>query len=165
MSDKMVVYREIIPQGRVYYLIMNGGILLLIILTLIFIATNIWAGAVSTSLTAIFLVFVRATTKKAELIVTNQEFIMKFWFLTFKTKLSDIDTVEIKDVSLLPKPYQGHVKFWVRGIKFFDGLRVFRLRDGDAVHIKTKKGQTIIVTSQNNQGFAETLKKQKEALW
>ena len=80
----IVIYRESIPQDRVYYLIFNGVIFFLILLTLIFIATNIWAGALSTGLTAIFLVFIKATTTKAELIVTDQEFIIKFWFFTFR---------------------------------------------------------------------------------
>ena len=164
MSDKTIIYKEIIPQDRIYYLIMNGVILFLVILTLIFMVTTLWAGVISTGLTAIFLIFIRATTKKAKLIVTDEEFIMKFWFLTFKTKLSDIDTIEIKDVSLLPEPYQRHVKFWLRGIKFFDGLRVLRLRNGDAVHIRTREGQTIIVTPANNQALVEALEKQRGML-
>ncbi len=166
MSDKTVVYKEIIHQDRVYHFLFNGVILLSIILTIIFLVTNLLPGVISTGLTAIFLFFLKGSREKG---ITEKEFIIRFCFITFKTKLSDIDTVEIKDVSLLPEPYKGYVRFWVRDIKFFDGLRVLRLRDGDAVHIKTKKGQTTIVTPKSNQGFAEVLKKQvlknqKEAL-
>jgi len=158
MSNKTIIYQEIIPQDRIYYFVMIGVSLFLAVLTIVFIVTKILVGAISTGLTMIFLIFITITTKDAKLIVTDQEFIIKFWFLTFKTKLSDINTVEIKDVSLLPEPYRGHVKFWVRGIKFFDGLMVLRLRDGDAVHIRTKKGQTIIVTLRNNQRLVDVLK-------
>lgn len=164
MSDERVVYREVVPQDRIFYLVMNGVILLLVILTLIFMVSNIWVGTLYASLTTIFMVFIRITTKKAELIVTDKDFIMKFWFFTFRTKLFNIDTIEIKDVSLLPDPYRSHIKFWVRSIKFFDGLKVLRLRDGDAVHIKTKNRETIIVTPKDNQQLAEVLKKQKEIL-
>ena len=75
-----------------------------------------------------------------------------------KVKLSDIDTIEIKDVSLLPEPYRRHIKvYW--GIKFFNGLKIFKLRKGDAVHIKTKSGQIFIITPEDDQKLVNALKK------
>lgn len=157
MSDKIVVYKEIIPLGRNYNLVMMGVIFLLSVLTIIFIATNISAGVISTALTLIFIVAMAVTLKDLKLSVTNDEFTIRYWFLTFRIKISDIEAIEIKDVSLLPEPYRGHIKIYL-GVEFSKSLKVFNLRKGNAVHIRTKKGQTIIITSKDNQRLADVLK-------
>ncbi|MDI6793371.1 MAG: PH domain-containing protein [bacterium] len=156
MSDKKIVYQEIIPIGKIYNLVVAGIVLLLFVLTIIFIATKLSAGTISTGLTLIFIVVMALTLRNLKLFVTNEEFTIKYWFLTFRIKISDIEAIEIKDVSLLPEPYRGHIKiYW--GVEFPKGLKVFKLRKGDAVHIRTKKEETIIVTAQNNQRLAEAL--------
>lgn len=155
-KEKKIIYKESIPLGRVYNLVVIGVILLLSGLTVVFISTDLWAGAISTGLALIFIVAMAVTLRELKLFVTADEFIVRYWFLTSKVKLSDIDTIEIKDVSLFPELYRGHIKiYW--GVEFLKGLRVFKLRKGDAVHIKTKKGETIIITAQNNQRLAEAL--------
>ena len=157
MSDRMIRYKEIIPLGKIYNLVSVGVGFLLLLLTIIFIATKILAGAISTGLTLIFIVVMTVTLQALKLFVTDDEFIVKYWFLTFRVNLFDIEAVEIKDVSLLPEPYQAHIKvYW--GVESFNGLRVFKLRKGDAVHIRTKRGQTIIITPKNNQRLADVLK-------
>jgi hypothetical protein len=157
-KDKRFIYQEIIPLGRVYNIVVMGIILLLAILTGVFIIIDLRAGAISTGLTLIFIIVMAVTLRNLKLFVTDDGFIVKYWFLTSKVKLSDIDLVEIKDGSLLPEPYRGHLKvYW--GVKFFDDLKLFKLQKGDAVHIKTKKGQTIIITPQSCHELAKALER------
>ncbi len=109
-------------------------------------------------MTLIFIIGMVLTLKRAELSVTNDEFTIKYWFLTFKIKISDIELIEIKDVDLLPEPYRGHIKIYL-GVEFLEDLKVFKLRKGDAVHIKTKSGQIFIITPEDNQKLFDALNK------
>jgi len=162
-EDKRYIYKEIIPFGRFYNFVMLGEILLLGGLAFIFIFVKIWQGALSSILILLFITFIAMKLRDVKLFITDREFIWKWWFLTFKTNISDIESVEIKDVDLIPQPYRGHIKiYW--GLILYKELKGFKLRKGEAVHIKTKKGQTIIVTAQDNEKLAEILKQQKEVL-
>lgn len=163
MSSSSVLYREIVLQDRWFYLVMNSAVVLLLILTCVFAFAGVPAGTAASAITTLFLLLLRQAAGKAVLLVTEDYFVMKFCFITFRTPREDIESVEIKDVNALPDPYRGHVAFWVRGIRFFNGLRVLRLRNGDAVHIRTRSGRTIIVTPRDNEELVHRLQpKEKE---
>ena len=160
--SKLVLYKEVIPLGRGYNLTLRGVMVLLLILSLIFNLKGLQIVALSIMVPFIFIIFMYLTFQDLLLYVTTDEFIIKFWFFTTKIKLKEIDTIEIKDAAILPEPYRGYVKFYW-GIRFFKGLKIFKLRQGDAVHIKMKNGHTIIITAKNVQELARVMKAQKVA--
>ncbi|HEC88554.1 MAG TPA: hypothetical protein ENI52_04495 [Thermoplasmata archaeon] len=160
--SKLVLYREVIPLGRGYNLIMRGVMVLLSVLNFIFILKGLRIAALSIMVPFIFIIFMYLTFRDLKLFVTPDEFIIKFWFFTSGIQIREIDTVEIKDSAILPPPYRGYLKFYW-GIRFLKGLKIFKLRQGDAVHIRMKNGHTIIITAKNNQELARFLETQKVA--
>jgi len=160
--SKLVLYREVIPLGRGYNLIMRWGMVLLLVLSFIFILKGLRIAALSIMVPFIFIFFMHLTFRDLKLFVTSDEFIIKFWLFTSAIQITEIDTVEIKDSSILPPPYRGYLKFYW-GIRFLKGLKIFKLRQGDAVHIRMKNGHTIIITAKNNRELARFLETQKVA--
>jgi hypothetical protein len=160
-DNKQIIYKEVIPFGKSYKLAMQIVIIMLALLTVIFIYYKLPEGFISSGLTLIFIILIAKTIREVNLYVTDRELVWKWGFLKFKVPISDIITVEIKDVDSIPEIYRGHIKiYW--GLINLNELKGFKLRKGDAVHINTKKGHTIILTPKNNQMLADILKKLKK---
>jgi hypothetical protein len=153
------IYQETIPLCRTYHLVMFGIIIVLLALIVIFIATAIYPGIIATVPTLIFIIWLYAKFQKIVLSVTVDEFIIRFWLKTLRISISDIASVEVKDPSILPEPYRGHVKVsW--GYSGWKDLKIIIFHRGDGIHIRKKNGELIIVTPKDPEKLCETLKRQ-----
>lgn len=154
-----VIYQETIPLGRTYHLVMFGIIIVLLALIVIFIATAIYPGIIATVPTLIFIIWLYAKFQKIELSVTVDEFIVRFWLKTLRISISDIASVEVKDPSLLPPPYRGHVKVsW--GYSAWKDLKVIIFYRGSGIHIRKKNGELVIITPKKPKKVCEILNQQ-----
>lgn len=152
-----VLYREDTPLGVVYHIIMVTIIVALAAGTLVFALTGVYTAALPTALPLVFVVWLYATFRKVTLKVTAERLTVRFWSKTLRVWIEEIESVEIKDSVVLPKPYRDHVTiFW--GYCAWSDLKValFR-RHSRAVDIRKKGGELVIVTPKDPEKLHDLL--------
>ncbi len=141
----MVPYRETVRFGAVYHTLMLGTLAVLAAALTVFLATKVYVGAIAVAAVLPFQLWVCLGCRKFDLLVTDEEFVARHWFLRLRLRLSDIASVQVRDRLELPEPYRGHIKVGP-GYHGWKDLKVLVCRGGaSVVEIRRKDGLLFII--------------------
>ena len=156
-GPQMLLYQEVTHLGVAYHMVLMAVMVILAGASCIFLIGDVKPALLGTVPTFLLVLWLYLACRHIEVHVTAERLVVKFWFLSLKVPVAEIESVEIKDPHLLPDQYRGHIKVaW--GYHAWEDLKVLIFHKGKGVHIRKRNGELVIVTPADPEGLCQTLR-------